>query len=286
MTVSLDAAPFHRLGPERPVSPVILSVPHAGRGYSAALLRAARVPPHVLETLEDRLVDRLVWRAVGAGASAIVAHAPRAEIDLNRDEREVDPAIVAPAPPGHALLATARTRGGLGLVPARLAGAGALWRSKMNRDELDRRILAIHRPYHAAVAEALAAARGRFGVAILLDCHSMPPRPAGEAKVVFGDRYGLTANAAVLAAATAAARHLGFAAAVNDPYAGGHVIERHGRPGKGVLALQIEVDRSLYLDAALQEPGDGFDRVARLFAAVCDAVGAAALGEPPAIAAE
>jgi N-formylglutamate amidohydrolase len=286
MAAPPDPPPFHRIGPVRPVCPVVLSVPHAGRGYSPALLRAARVPLHVLEALEDRLVDRLVWRAVGAGTCAIVAHAPRAQIDLNRDEREVDPAIVAPTPPARALLATARTRGGLGLVPARLAGAGALWRGKMSQDELDRRIATIHRPYHSAVAEALTAARRRFGVAILLDCHSMPPRPAGEAGIVFGDRYGLTANAAVLAGATAAARQFGFATAVNDPYAGGHVIERHGRPAKSVLALQIEVDRSLYLDSDLRGPGEGFDQVTRLFAAICEAVSAAALGEPPAIAAE
>ena len=288
MTARPAAPPFHRIGPARPASPVVLSVPHAGRAYGPALLRAARVPQSVLEALEDRLVDRLVWRAVANGAAAVVATAPRAEIDLNRDERELDPAMVAPPPPSDSLMSTVRMRGGLGLVPARLAGAGGLWRGRMSRDELKRRVETIHRPYHAAIAEALDAARRRFGVAILLDCHSMPPRPQGQngAGIVFGDRYGTTAGANLVAAALAAARTLGFAATCNDPYAGGHVIERHGRPGERVHALQIEICRSAYLDPALREAGSGFDRAARLIAAVADAVTEAASGEPLPIAAE
>jgi len=281
------APPFYRIGPDRPVTPVILSVPHAGRAYSAALLRSARVPVHVLEMLEDRLVDRLVWRAVAAGATAIVATAPRAEIDLNRDERELDPAMVAPPPPSDSLLSTMRTRGGLGLVPARLAGAGGLWRGRMSRDELTRRVETIHRPYHAAIAAALAAARRQFGAAVLLDCHSMPPRPGGDAAcIVFGDRFGTSAAPGVVAAALAATRTRGFSAICNDPYAGGHVIERHGRPAEGIHALQIELDRALYLDGALKEAGPGFDRAARLVAAVSDVVGSAAAGDPLPIAAE
>jgi N-formylglutamate amidohydrolase len=289
MSASPAPPPFYRTGPERLASPVVLSVPHAGRAYSAELLRAARVPLNILEALEDRLVDRLVWRAVAAGATAIVATAPRAEIDLNRDERELDPAMVAPPPPSAGLVSTLRTRGGLGLVPARLAGAGGLWRGRMSRDELKRRVETIHRPYHEALAEALAAARRQFGAAVLLDCHSMPPRGDGQpgAQIIFGDRYGATIGPELKAQALAVARKLGFAPSCNDPYAGGHVIERHGRPAERIHALQIEIDRSLYLDAALHEPGPGFDRAARLIAAVADALaGALSDGDSLPVAAE
>lgn len=279
-------APFYRIGPERPVLPVILSVPHAGRDYPPSLIEAARVPLSVLEALEDRLVDRLIWRAVAAGATAFVATLPRAAIDLNRDEREVDPAMIAPPPPAHALLPSARMRGGLGLVPARLAGAGALWRGRISRDELKRRVETVHRPFHAAIESALAAARQRFGTAILLDCHSMPPRPLGEAKVIFGDRHGRTIAPALLEAALAATRTLGYAVACNDPYAGGHVIERHGKPRAQVHALQIELDRSAYLDPTLRDPGPGFDSVARLIGAVVAALNSAVIEPPIAIAAE
>lgn len=278
--------PFYRIGPERPVLPVILSVPHAGRDYPPALVDAARVPLSVLEALEDRLVDRLIWRAVAAGATAFVATLPRAAIDLNRDEREIDPAMVAPPPPAHALLPSARTRGGLGLIPARLAGAGALWRGRISREELKRRVETVHRPFHAALDTALAAARHRFGAAILLDCHSMPPRPLGEAKVIFGDRHGRTIAPPLLEAALGATRALGFSVACNEPYAGGHVIERHGKPGAQTHALQIEVDRSAYLDPTLRDPGPGFDSVARLIAAVVVAMNEAVTAPPSAIAAE
>jgi N-formylglutamate amidohydrolase len=288
MTESPAAPPFFRIGPARPVSPVILSVPHAGRDYRPELLRAARLPQTALETLEDRLVDRLVWRATANGATAFIARAPRAEIDLNRDERELDPSQVAPPLPSGGLVQSARTRGGIGLVPSRITGLGPIWRERIPRAELDRRIDAIHRPYHAALDAALGHARARFGGAILLDCHSMPPRPRGDgaAGVIFGDRHGTTITADLLDAAVAAAQGLGYRTACNAPYAGGYVVGRHGRPQRGVHALQIELDRALYLDKDLRAPGPGFEGACRLIAAVAHALEERLLGAQDAIAAE
>jgi N-formylglutamate amidohydrolase len=291
MTEPLPDTPFFRVGPARPASPVVLSVPHAGRAYRSELLKSARVPKSALEALEDRLVDRLVWRAVQDGAAAVVALAPRAEIDLNRDEREIDPAQVAPPPPASAVLPSARTRGGLGLIPSRIAGSGAIWLRRLGQDELRRRVETIHRPFHQAIAEALAAARDRFGVAILLDCHSMPPRaaPPGAAPMpllVFGDRHGTSIAPALLEAAIAAADRMGYSSACNSPYAGGYVVSRHGAPAANCHALQIEIDRSAYLDPTLKAPGPGFDRAARLLAAIAAAVADQALSGSEAIAAE
>ena len=278
-------APFLRVGPALPASPVVLSVPHAGRDYPDSLLRAARVSRATLETLEDRLVDRLVWRAAQQGATAFIARAPRAEIDLNRDEREIDPALIAPPPPASSVLQSARTRGGLGLVPSRIGAGGAIWLHRLSRDELRRRVETIHRPYHQALADALAAARERFGAAILLDCHSMPPRdPVGGVRqpaIVFGDRHGSTIAPAWLAAAERAARALGWSTAQNSPYAGGHIVTRHGRPREDIHALQLEIDRSFYLDRDLREPGPGFDRTANLIAAVAAALAEQVLKAPP-----
>ena len=211
--------PFRRIGPDQPVSPVVLSVPHAGRNYSESLLESSRLPLAVLEALEDRLVDRLVWRAVANGATALIADVPRAEIDLNRDEREVDPSIVAPAPPAAAILHSPRSRGGLGLVPSRMAGAGPIWRQRMKATELYRRIEEIHRPYHAMLAELLNAARARHGFAILLDCHSMPPRDdnAGSAPIVLGDRYGTSCSPDLVEAAGRAVSGHGLTASRNMP---------------------------------------------------------------------
>jgi N-formylglutamate amidohydrolase len=290
MTDSALPPSFFRIGPARPVSPVVLSVPHAGRDYRPELLRAARLPKAALETLEDRLVDRLVWRATANGATAFIARAPRAEIDLNRDEREIDPTLIAPPPPSGGLVQSARTRGGIGLVPSRITGLGPIWRERISKGELDRRIETIHRPYHEALEAALAFARARFGAAILLDCHSMPPRPRSEgvhaASVIFGDRHGTTITADLLEAAVAAARALGYRTACNAPYAGGYVVGRHGRPQRGVHALQIELDRALYLDRDLRAPGPGFEGACRLLAAVAHALEARLLAAPDAIAAE
>jgi len=284
-----EAAPFVRLGPEAAKSPVVLSVPHAGRAYSHSLLSASRLPQPQLETLEDRLVDKLVEPALATGAVAIVAQRPRAEIDLNRDEREIDPAIVVPPPPLEALMPSARMRGGLGLIPARISGAGPIWRHRIEGSEIGRRIREIHRPYHAALEAALRQARARFGVAILLDCHSMPPRSAsagGQAEIVFGDLHGTTIAPEYLDVALQVARHAGFRTACNVPYAGGFITARHGQPVRGMHALQIEIDRSLYLADDMRTPGRGFERTGALITQIVTVLGSAAAGQPQAIAAE
>jgi N-formylglutamate amidohydrolase len=292
MPDAAPAAPFRRLGPSPAGCPVLLSVPHAGRAYSEALLRAARVPLARLEMLEDRLVDRLVWRAVEEGAAAVVADAPRAEIDLNRDERELDAGMIVPRPNPSGLVDSARMRGGLGLVPARMSGAGAIWRERIQASEIVRRIEAIHRPYHRRLEEELREIRRSFGVAILLDCHSMPPRAGGggvgggEAQIVLGDRHGTSMAPDLVAAAEGAVREAGFSVARNEPYAGGHITACHAQPAGGIHALQIEIDRSAYLAPDLRSPGAGFDRTARLLAAVVRALTAQALGSSHAIAAE
>jgi len=278
--------PFIRIGPDGPATPVVLSVPHSGRAYSPALLSAARLPRERLETLEDPLVDQLVWRAVAAGAVAFVAHAPRAEIDLNRDERELDPATIDPPPPAALLIQSPRTRGGLGLIPSRIAGSGAIWCGKVSGGELARRINEVHRPYHAAVADALAAARERFGAAILLDCHSMPPRGAREPAIVFGDRHGMSIAPDLIEAAVDAAEALGFRCARNAPYAGGYITLRHGRPEANVHALQIEIDRAAYLKSDMRTPNPAFDDVALMIASVAEALARRIDGLPLAIAAE
>ena len=242
--------------------PVLLSVPHSGRTYPAELLARSRLGQASLEALEDPLVDRLVRGAIDRGTGAVIARAPRALIDVNRGLDELDPAAVAGrsgAPP------TARARAGLGLVPTRLAGIGALWRAPIGEAELERRLAEVHRPYHAALASGLAARATRWGEVLLIDCHSMPPRRQGDANVVIGDRHGTSAAAWLAEAAETIARRRGFIVARNQPFAGGHVLERHGRPEEGIHALQVEVDRATYCKRDSRSPGAGFDRVAMLF---------------------
>ena len=286
MPASPSPLPYRVLGPAEPTHPVLLSVPHAGRAYPAELLAAARVPASVLDLLEDRLVDELVAEAAARGATGIAATVPRAMIDLNRAIGEIDPAMVTPPPRREGLVASARVRGGLGLIPRAIGAHGALWRGPISAAELARRVGTMHAPYHSELARRMRALRDAFGWAVLLDCHSMPTiSGAMRTDMVIGDRYGSTAEAALVAALIAALERAGFTVARNSPYAGGHIIERHGTPSAGLHAIQLEIDRSLYLDRHGRDPGPGFARVA---SAIADAVAALARAAPQAgqIAAE
>ena len=251
--------------------PVLLSVPHSGRDYPADLLARARSGRASLERLEDPLVDRLVAGAIDRGVGAVIARAPRAMIDVNRAVEEIAPAAIigrcGDAP-------TARARAGLGVIPTRLGGMGDLWRCPIDETEFERRLTVVHRPYHDALAQQLALLGETWSDVLLLDCHSMPPRP-GDPNVVFGDRHGTSAAPWLVEAAEAIARGRGFAVARNAPFAGGHVVERHGRPRLRVHALQVEVDRGAYCQRDSRTPGVGFDRVAMLFEALCTDLGSA-----------
>jgi len=262
--------PSPTIHPSRGSLPVLLSVPHSGRDYDSAVLNNAAEGRRALETLEDPLVDRLAWRAIAAGIGAVVQPVPRAVIDCNRDEEEVDPAAIAgisPAPVGP------RARYGLGLVPSRTHRHGALWRRPIDRAELNRRIDQVHRPYHQALASGLDALQTLHGEALLLDCHSMPSRTNGQADIIVGDRHGTSCSAWISAEAMRIVRAAGFRGALNDPYAGGAIVARHGRPHAGLHALQLEIDRSLYLGRDGRTAGPGFDRIASLIETLAKALG-------------
>lgn len=261
------------LHPSRGTLPVLLSVPHAGRDYDAAILANAAQGQRSLETLEDPLVDRLCWRAIGAGFGAVIQNVPRAVIDCNRGEEEVDPAAiegVAPAPVGP------RARYGLGLIPSRTHRHGTLWRRRIDRAELERRINEVHRPYHELIETELEALASRFGEALLIDCHSMPSR-AGQAEMVIGDRQGASAASWLSAETTRIGRTAGFRTALNEPYAGGAIVTRHGRPAAGIHAIQLEIDRATYLTRDARAPGVGFDRIAGFLEALATGLGEAIL---------
>lgn len=247
------------LHPARNDLPVVLSIPHAGREYPVAIIALATQGKACLETLEDPLVDRLAWRAIKSGTGAVVQPVARAVIDCNRREEEVDPASVtgvSPAPVGL------KARFGLGIIASRTRRHGSLWRRPIDKAEFDRRLAQIHRPYHASIQKLVDEVASVHGGAILIDLHSMPPRPSGGAEIVVGDLFGKSAASWLSNKAVAIARAQGFSAALNDPYAGGAIVERHGQPGHNIHALQIEMDRRLYLNTDLQSPGPGFDRMA------------------------
>jgi N-formylglutamate amidohydrolase len=267
--------PFLLQGPPQPSRPVLISVPHAGRNYSAALIAAARVPLAVLRRLEDSRADLLAESAIAEGYSAVIASAPRALIDLNRAEEDCDPLAIAAAVPG--LRPSRRARGGLGLIPTRLGTDGALWRVPISAAELEHRLANIHRPYHQAIAQQLTEMRRIWGAAVLIDLHSMPT-PADPVDIVIGDRYGLTASSELVDHLLALAEGLGFSAARNHPYAGAFSIEHHAHRPSDSAAIQLEIARHLYLDDAGAIDQAGCARVQSLVVAMAEAAEASVAG--------
>lgn len=264
--------PAYSLAVRRPSAiPVFIAVPHAGRTYPRSLLAAMRDPGRVGIRLEDRHADRLACEiARETGAGLLVAHAPRAMIDLNRAPEEMDWEMLAEGRPDDSGLSrtSRRARGGLGLVPRRLPGLGEIWKQRITREDLQRRLNDVHVPYHDALSVELQALRDRWGQALLIDLHSMPPLPTDRlrrptAEFVIGDRFGSSCSGALCAAAFDHFAALGRRVAHNRPYAGGYVLDRHANPGNGTHAMQIEVCRAAYLDDSLREPGPGFAGVCR-----------------------
>jgi N-formylglutamate amidohydrolase len=281
---------FVRRGPEKPLYPVLLSVPHAGRDYPAAFTLLTRLPMASLAVLEDRYADALVDHAVSEGYQAFVQTVPRAWMDLNRGEREYDPALVmqgARAPP----MITAKVRGGLGVIPRRIANGGDIWRGRISPEAFEARLSQCYRPYHAALAHMIDQILSQFGVAVIIDLHSMPPITATPSqpeppKIVIGDLYGRSAASPFAETALACLRDEGLPVALNSPYAGGSIIDQHGAPTRNVHALQIEIDRSLYLDAHLDQLGAGISAMQRLVAKLVVCLAAEGMATRLAAAAE
>ncbi|MFM7402509.1 MAG: N-formylglutamate amidohydrolase [Erythrobacter sp.] len=285
----LDEAPaFTLTSPLHLHLPVLIAVPHAGRAYPPSVITRMRNADLAQLRLEDRYADRLgVAVARETGAALLVAHAPRALLDLNRAEDDIDwdmieggrPDDVACLEPGQR--SNARARSGLGLVPRRLPGTGEIWRGRLARDELAARIEGIHRAYHARLGQMLELIRAQWGAALLIDLHSMPPLRAfeGEARapvLVLGDRFGVSCHNALVGRALAHLERGGIPVAQNRPYSGGYVLDRHGAPQSGVHALQIEVCRASYLDRDLAETGAGLPAMAAMLARLVRELGAEA----------
>lgn len=233
--------------PESRTSAFVFASPHSGRDYTPEALARAQLPLGVLRQSEDAYVDQLFASAPGHGAPLVAALFPRVFVDVNRAEWELDPEMFDPVPVStHAV--SARAAAGLGVIPRAAADGRPLYAGRLALGEAETRLARCYRPYHGALKAELAAAKTAFGEAFLIDCHSMPAASARGADIVLGDRYGAACSRAFIAAAEAQFRALGFTVVRNRPYAGGYTTENYGRPARGVHAIQIEINRALYLD--------------------------------------
>jgi N-formylglutamate amidohydrolase len=242
-----EAGPFRLDRPARQTVPFLFASPHSGRCYPASLLERSRLDATTLRRSEDAFVDELFAGAVGLGAPLLSAHFPRAFLDVNRGIAELDAGMFDGALGVPVDTPSPRVVAGLGVIPRIVRDGAEIYRGKLDRAEADARLSQLYRPYHRALAELMEETRARFGVAVLIDCHSMPSA-LSVPDIVLGDRYGASAAPQLTARAEAAFAREGFSVARNTPYAGGHTTALYGKVAAGCHALQIEINRALYLD--------------------------------------
>ena len=261
--------------PEGPAEALVFASPHSGRDYPAELMAAAVLDAAAIRRSEDAFVDELIASTPSHGATVITARYSRAFIDVNREAYELDPAMFEDELPAFAKARTARVAAGLGSI-ARVVGEGQeIYRRKLTFAEARRRIEGAHRPYHQALAGLVEQARVRHGRAVLIDWHSMPsaasslgasPGPANARRgcdMVLGDRFGSACAPELTRLVERELEAMGYRVARNAPYAGGYTTEFYGRPSEGVHALQIEINRAVYLDESALELTAGFERLTR-----------------------
>lgn len=266
-----EAEPVRVFEPDEQRVPAVLASPHSGSFYHPTFLAESRLDPLTLRRSEDCFVDQLFAAGPSLGMPLVAAQFPRAYLDPNREPFELDPGMFTDALPGHVKTRTDRVRAGFGTL-ARVVSSGAeIYRERLRFADAEARVRTLYTPYHDALGRLIDATVTRFGAAILVDCHSMPSiggpsdSDAGQTRsdIVLGDRHGASCAPLVTETAERALRGLGYNVVRNDPYAGAHTLIRYGRPERRVHALQIEINRALYVDEARLTKLPSFNDVAR-----------------------
>jgi N-formylglutamate amidohydrolase len=263
--------------PAEQTVPFVFNSPHSGRFYPEDFLAAISLDEHEIRRSEDLLVDRLFAPVVRLGAPLMSAVYPRAYLDVNREPYELDPKMFAGRLPTYANVRSLRVAGGLGTIPRVVSDSTNIYDGQLSVEEGLARIERIYRPYHDTLRRLLAQTHVAFGVAILVDCHSMPSNIRGgptraRPDFVLGDRFGASCMPDLTDCAASTLQRLGYTVCRNKPYAGGFITEHYGRPSRGLHALQIEVNRGLYMDEQQLEPNRGFERLSADLAALAQAL--------------
>jgi N-formylglutamate amidohydrolase len=260
--------PFLVAEPTRQAVPFVFNAPHAGAVYPTAFLAESRLDALALRRSEDAYVDELFAPMPALGAPLMVARFPRALLDLNREPYELDPRMFEGRLPPFANSRSMRVAGGLGTIPRIVADGQEIYRGRIPVDEALRRIEWLYKPYHRMLRQLVSRTAANFGHAVLIDCHSMPSTSVSRedgvrADIVLGDRYGTSCVGILTDLVDVALRAKGYSVMRNKPYAGGFITEHYGEPGSGRHALQIEINRALYMDERTMEKSAGFTTLAR-----------------------
>lgn len=257
---------FEVVAPATQTLPLVFNSPHSGRLYPAAFLASSRLDPRAIRRSEDSYVDELFDPAPAIGAPLLCAHFPRAWLDVNREPYELDPKMFDGNLPTYANVRSVRVAGGLGTIARIVSETEEIYARPLNVEEGLSRIELAYKPYHRTLRTLLSHTRSTFGVAVLVDCHSMPSTVRGGSgrlrpDIVLGDRYGTSCAGEVVDTAAECLGRLGYSVSRNKPYAGGFITEHYGHPGRGVHSLQIEVNRCLYMNEESLERTPGFERL-------------------------
>ena len=269
--------PFEVLEPAEWRGPIVFNSPHSGRVYPAGFLAAARLDISTLRRSEDSFVDELIVGTVRRGHPVMRAHFPRCYVDVNREPYELDPRMFDGRLPSFANTRSMRVAGGLGTVARVVGDAQEIYHQRIPVDDALRRIEGLYKPYHRALRRLVTRVHRDFGTAILVDCHSMPSLAGSRderprADIVLGDRYGTSCVAGVTDVVETTLHDLGYSVSRNKPYAGGFITEHYGNPPAGLHAIQLEINRALYMDERQFEPTASFGRLAADLEALADRI--------------
>lgn len=281
-TLTLNA-PIEVRAPVTQGAPVIFSSPHSGRAYDANFVTASQLDLLTLRRSEDCFVDELFADAPDAGALLIHALYPRAYLDPNREPWELDPGMFEGPLPGFVNTDSARARNGFGTIARAVTGGAEIYRNKLPFDLAEDRIRSLYVPYHDTLRALIQATLSRFGVAVVIDCHSMPSgddahgRPTGtqvRPDIVLGDRYGTSCARGLTDRVGTTLSAMGYRVVRNRPYAGAFITTNYGRPEMGVHAMQIEINRALYMDERRMTRSPGLARLHADLGRLIEALGA------------
>ncbi len=272
-STALFSPAFEVLSPEAITTPLVFNSPHSGRTYPAAFIASSRLDAHRLRLSEDCFVDRIFDQAPQLGAPFLRAHFPRAYVDVNRQPYELDPAMFSDKLPSFVNTRSLRVAGGLGTIARIVSENENIYRNPLTFSEAEERIATLYYPYHTRLEQLLKASQAKFGASLLVDCHSMPSsRPAFSAEkltgssagqnrpdFVLGDRFGRTCPCYVTDFLEQKLTELGYTVVRNKPYAGGFITQKYGIGHNNQHAIQIEINRALYLDENRLELHQGFE---------------------------
>lgn len=275
----MTPAKYHLHLPDTINCGAVFSSPHSGRDYPSAFLKNSVLDAVAIRSSEDAFVDQLFMSAVDFGAPLLAASAPRAYVDLNRSADELDPAVVD----GVKMIGSnPRISSGLGVIPRVVSEGRVVMQGKISAKDAKDRLDRFYHPYHNQLRELLVTSRAAFGKVLLIDCHSMPREALTNVsgrfgrmpEIVLGDRFGSSCDSIFVDEIEEALTDAGFRVARNTPFAGAHITQAYGRPSSGQSCLQIEVDRSLYLDEKNVVKSDQFDdirqRLSGVVAQICE----------------